>query len=117
VKKFCSFLPALCVLSVLVASSLQGGRISSKRGPTPVPTHPEVLISSVTGSSVTVTVQTVSDKGQVFAKTNKTYTVTKFTEIQVNRQKATIVDLKPGMRVSVTAGMDPSQAARITAEG
>ena len=37
--------------------------------------------------------------------------------VYVNGQKATVADLKPGMRVTVTAGLDRTQAARIEASG
>jgi hypothetical protein len=35
----------------------------------------------------------------------------------VNGQRANIADLKPGMTVNVTIGVDPSRAARINATG
>jgi hypothetical protein len=35
----------------------------------------------------------------------------------VNGQKGTIADLKPGMTVSVTIGVDPTQASRVVATG
>jgi len=35
----------------------------------------------------------------------------------VNGQRATIADLKPGMMVTVTIGMDPSHASRVNASG
>ena len=38
-------------------------------------------------------------------------------EIMVNGQKATITELKPGMTVSVTIGVDPTQASRVVATG
>jgi hypothetical protein len=109
---------ALCLLVLFAIPVLEAGRISSKHGPTPVPTHPETVISAVTASAVTVTVQTVSDKGgKVLDKTSRAYAVTKFTEINVNGQRASIADLKPGMKVTVTIGADSSQAARIVANG
>ena len=43
--------------------------------------------------------------------------MTQFTEINVNGLRATAADLKPGMAVNVTIGMDPSQASRINASG
>jgi hypothetical protein len=65
------------------------------------------VIASVTGNAITVSKQ----------KTARTFTVTQFTEITVNGQRASIADLKPGMTVNVTIGVDPSRAARINATG
>jgi hypothetical protein len=45
------------------------------------------------------------------------YTRQQFAEINVNGQRATIADLKPGMTVSVTIGMDPTHASRVVATG
>ena len=68
--------------------------------------HPPV-ISSVTGNAITVSEE----------KTTRTFIITQFTEITVNGQRTTIVDLKPGMTVSVTIGMDPTRASRVVATG
>jgi hypothetical protein len=78
-----------------------------KKKATPVPAYHQPVISSVTGNAITVSEQ----------KTARTFTVTQFTEITVNGQRASIADLKSGMTVNVTIGMDPSRAARINATG
>jgi hypothetical protein len=65
------------------------------------------IISNASGNAITVSDQ----------KTTRTFTITRFTEINVNGQRATIADLKPGMTVNVTIGMDPSYASRIVATG
>ena len=81
-----------------------GGR---KKKATPAPEYHPPVISSVTGNSITVTEE----------KTTRTFIVTQFTEINVNGQRGTIADLKPGMTVSVTIGVDPTRAGRIVATG
>ena len=78
-----------------------------KKKATPVPAYHQPVISSVTGNAITVSDQ----------KTTRTFTVSPFTEINVNGQRATIADLKPGMTVNVTIGVDPSYASRIVATG
>jgi hypothetical protein len=78
-----------------------------KKKTTPVPAYHQPVISSVTGNAITVSEQ----------KTTRAFTVSQFTEINVNGQRATIGDLKPGMTVNVTIGMDPSYASRIVATG
>jgi hypothetical protein len=78
-----------------------------KKKTTSVPAYHQPVVSSVTGNAITVSEQ----------KTTRTFTVSQFTEINVNGQRATIADLKPGMTVNVTIGMDPSHASRINAEG
>jgi hypothetical protein len=71
------------------------------------PAYQAPVISSVTGNAITVSEP----------NTTRTFMVTQFTEITVNGQRASIADLKPGMTVSVTIGVDPSRAARINATG
>jgi hypothetical protein len=71
------------------------------------PARRDIVISSITGNAITVT------EGKV----TRAFTITQFTEINVNGQKATIADLKPGMTASVTIGTDPSRASRVNASG
>jgi hypothetical protein len=71
------------------------------------PAYQAPVIASVTGNAITVSEP----------NTTRTFTVTQFTEITVNGQRASIADLKPGMTISVTIGVDPSRAARINATG
>jgi len=78
---------------------------SKKKKEAPVIHHP--VIASVTATSITVTEE----------KTTKTLTINQFTEINVNGQRATVADLKPGMGVSVTLGADATKASRINATG
>jgi len=99
---------ALCIVSALIAiftttSAFAGGRKKA----TPPPQAQPTLISSVSGNAITV-----SDD-----KITRTFVMTQFTEINVNGLRATAADLKPGMAVNVTIGMDPSQASRINASG
>jgi hypothetical protein len=97
---------ALCVVSALIAifTTTSGfGRGKKKAAPPPQP----ILISSVSGNAITV-----SDD-----KITRTFVMTQFTEINVNGQRGTVADLKPGMVVNVTIGTDPTRASRITANG
>ncbi len=65
------------------------------------------VISNVGTNSVTVT----------SPRETRTFIVTPYSEINVNGQKGIISDLKPGMKVNVTIGLDPTQAGRIVASG
>ena len=94
----------ILLAAIAIAPAFGKGR---KQKSTPVPTYHQPAISSVTGNAITV-----SDKN-----TTRTLTITQFTEISVNGQRASIADLKPGMTVSITLGTDPSRAARINATG
>jgi hypothetical protein len=94
------------ILLAAIAVTPASGK-GKKKTSTPVPAHHGPVISSVTGNAITV-----SDKN-----TTRTLTVTQFTEITLNGQRASIADLKPGMTVSVTIGTDASRAARINATG
>jgi hypothetical protein len=92
------------LLALAVTPAFAG---SKKKKGSPTPKYRPPAISSVTGNTITVTEE----------KTTRAFTVTQFTEITVNGQRASIADLKPGMTVNVTIGMDPSQASRINATG
>lgn len=113
--KSITFILCACGLLAVTPPNLLAAGMKFK---SPPPTHVETIISEVMPNAITATTQTVADKGgKVLNKTSKTYSITQFTEISVNGQKATIANLKPGMKVSVTQGTDPSKAARIVANG
>ena len=80
---------------------------SKKKKATPGPQHQAPVIASVTGNTITVSEE----------KTARTFIITQFTEINVNGQRAAVADLKPGMTVSVTIGVDPIRASRVVATG
>ena len=92
------------LLIVVTASPAFAG--SKKKKATPAQ-YQAPVISSVTGNTITV-----SDE-----KTTRTFIITQFTEINVNGQRAAVADLKPGMTVSVTIGVDPTRASRVVATG
>ncbi len=92
------------LLVLITASPAFAG--SRKKKATPAQ-YQAPVISSVTGYTITV-----SDE-----KTTRTFIITQFTEINVNGQRAAVADLKPGMTVSVTIGVDPARASRIVATG
>ena len=69
--------------------------VIKKKKATPASYQP--VISSVKGSTISV-----SD-----AKTTRAFAVTQFTEINVNGQRATIADLKPGMTIDSADGPSP----------
>jgi len=71
------------------------------------PEQHDPVISNVTANSITVTSR----------RETRTFMVSPFTEINVNGQKGTIADLKSGMKVNVTIGVDPTRAGRIVASG
>src|SRR6266536_6138128 len=95
----------LLVVWILLAAIAIAPAFGKGRKKKPVPAYHQPVISSVTGNAITVSDQ----------NTTRTLTITQFTEITVNGQRASIADLKPGMTVSVTLGTDPSRAARINA--
>jgi hypothetical protein len=100
--------PSVAVFVLLLALAVTPAFAGSKKKKaSPTPKYQPPVISSVTGTTITVTEE----------KTTRAFTVTQFTEITVNGQRANIVDLKPGMTVNVTIGVDRSQASRINATG
>jgi hypothetical protein len=95
---------ATALLGLVVTNPAFGG---GKKKATPPTVSRSPVIASVSANTVTVTEE----------KATKTFTISQFTEINVNGQRATIADLKAGMTVSVTLGTDPSRASRINATG
>jgi hypothetical protein len=102
-KRFSFFVLTFAALALVGSGEAFGA--GKKKKEVPLPKAP--VIASVTPTAITVTED----------KATKTYTITQFTEINVNGQKATVADLKAGMVANVTIGMDPSKAGRINATG
>jgi hypothetical protein len=97
------FIVISVLLVALATPALAGGK---KKKATP-PQYQAPVISSVTGNTITVSEE----------KMTRTFIITQFTEIKVNGQRAAVADLKPGMTVSVTIGVDPTRASRVVATG
>jgi hypothetical protein len=104
VKKRLLVVVSVLLVALTTASAFAG---SKSKKPSPAPKYHPPVISSVTGNGITV----------ADGKTTRAFTITQFTEITLNGQKATIAALQPGMTVNVTIGVDPSKASRITAMG
>ena len=92
------------LVALVSAPALAGSR---KKKASPAPKYQPPVITSVNGNTITVTQE----------KVTRAFTITQFTEITVNGQRATLAALKPGMTLSVTIGMDSSQASRVVATG
>jgi hypothetical protein len=103
-RKFLLPLSIIGLLAIVGASPTFGFE-KKKKGSTPAPRPHETIISNVTPTAITVS----DNKGA------KTFTITQFTEINVNGRKGTAADLKPGMIVNVALGTDAAKASRITA--
>ena len=99
-----ALLIVISVLLVTLATPAFAGRKKKKATPAQ---YQAPVISSVTRNTITVSEE----------KTTRTFIITQFTEINVNGQRAAVADLKPGMTVSVTIGVDPARASRIVATG
>ena len=82
----------------------KNGKKKGKGGDKPAEVH-HTVIASVDLESITVKED----------KTTKDYKVTKDTIIELRGQKASLFDLKEGMRVSITIGFDPTTLDRIIA--
>jgi hypothetical protein len=99
---------SLVVAGLIAIAALTGPAFGfDKKKKAPPPEKHETVITNVTANAITIT----------DSKTTKTLTVTQFTEINVNGQRATMSDLNPGMTVSVILGTDPTRASRISAVG
>lgn len=105
-KKLFFVLFVVSLLLGIITTPPTYGRGSRRKATPPQQTQLPV-IASVAANAITVTEN----------KTTKTFTITQFTEINVNGQRATVADLKPGMTVNVTLGTDASKVSRINASG
>jgi hypothetical protein len=94
--------------------ALQGGTIHYHPAPQ---LHQETTIKSVTPSAITVTTRTLDDRDKLVQEQTRAFIITRFTEITVNGVRATLADLRPGMKVNVAMSTDPTKAARILANG
>jgi hypothetical protein len=94
---------ASALLLVMPHPAFAGGSKKTKATAPPAPAEP--VIANVTQDAVTVS----DEKG------SRTYVVTQFTEITLNGQRATLAELKPGMKAKVVLGTDALRASRITA--
>jgi hypothetical protein len=112
IPRWCLF---LLFVVVVAPSTYAGGKSSFKAAP--IPSHQEIVISRVTPGEIIIEERIVSAKGKIEEKRSKSFRITQFTEINVNGRRATINDLRPGMRVQVAAGTDRTQASRIDANG
>lgn len=92
----------LCAL-LLAFAFLTAAEAAKKKKEPPKPRG--TVIATVTPESITITENA----------TTKTFAITRFTEILVKGQRATLADLQPGMAVSVTLASDPTKASRINA--
>jgi hypothetical protein len=95
------------LISVLLVALATPAFAGSKKKKAMPAQYQGPVISSVTGNAITVSEE----------KTTRTFIITQFTEINVNGQRAATADLKPGMTVSVTIGVDPTRASRVVATG
>jgi len=96
------------IISVLLAALATPPAFagSKKKKATPAQ-YQAPVISNVTGNTITVSEE----------RSARIFIITQFTEINVNGQRAAVADLKPGMTVGVTIGVDPTRASRINATG
>ena len=69
------------------------------------PEPQRTTIALISGSSISIST----------GKENKTYTIDQDTQIELKGSRATVADLKPGMRVSITPGVEASHAGLILA--
>jgi hypothetical protein len=104
-KNKVSIVVSALLAALMVSPAIGGGR--KKKAASPKPKYQPPEITNVMPNAVTVTDQNGT----------RTFIVTQFTEINVNGQRATLADLKPGMTATVTIGTDPTHASRIKAEG
>ena len=99
---------SVCIaLAALFVASANPAAAAQKKGKAkPAETH-ATTIASVTPQSITIQED----------KITKTFTITQFTEITVNGQRAAVTQLQPGMTVTVALGGDPTKVSRIDAGG
>jgi hypothetical protein len=104
-KRF--IVPIVCTCALIQILVPDPGLAAGRKKKVAPPDQVDPVISNVTANSITVTSR----------RETRTFIVSPFTEINVNGQKGTIGDIKSGMKVNVTIGVDPTRAGRIVASG
>ncbi len=82
-----------------------GNKNNNKQSQTDKAAPQHTTISLVSSDSITIQ----------SGKESKTFKITQDTAIELKGSRATVADLKPGMRVSITPGLEPTIAGHITA--
>src|SRR6266853_1296671 len=91
-----------------VAPHLSGGggnKNYNKQSQKEKPEPQHTTISLVSGDSISIQA----------GKDTETFKITQDTAIEFKGSRATVAELKPGMRVSITPGIEPTIAGHITA--
>jgi hypothetical protein len=98
----------LIVILLLAGTALPAfaaGHRPSKNAKAKTPENHETIIASATPTELKVTED----------KETKTFVLTQFTEITLDGKRVTSAELKPGLKVSVTLGSDPTHLSRVAA--
>ena len=96
---------ALLICSTLPALVFAGGKLKPKEPFKPA--YDVVQAVDPTANSVTIGHANSTDTS------TKTYKLDKFSEVEVNGEKASLADVKPGMKASVTPGVVENTASRL----
>lgn len=94
-----------------IHSAAAGGRSGFRRGHKPPPKTVYNAIASVDATAMTIT----TEAKNIPSTATKTYRISPQVRITVNGRDATIADLKPGLQISVGAGMDADVAEELSA--
>ena len=108
-KRFLISLLGLITACSLISTPVVHAKGKGKKAEPPKPQY--AVVSAVDPGAKTVTISHVNSPNPA----SKQLKVNERTEIEVNGQKGTLTDLKVGMKVSTTLGMDPTVAARLVA--
>lgn len=103
-----SLLAAFLLLLLFTAPA--EARSSRKKGAKAAPPKPQYeALTGVDQAAGTVTITMVNGVNA----TPRTFRVTPFTEIEVNGQRGTFADLRPGLMATHGLGMDPAVLSRL----
>lgn len=98
------------VLLLLLFAAPAEARGSRKKGARAEPPKPQYeALTGVDQAAGTVTITMVNGVNH----TPRTFRVTPFTEIEVNGQRGTFADLRPGMMATHGLGTDPAVLSRL----
>jgi hypothetical protein len=106
--------PLLAALALVVSahiSKVEAQNVPQNQNQNPNQPRRQKKPTPTTIDSITATTITVKD-----AKAPKTYWITNLTVVTYEGNLANLSDLKPGMRVDITVGMNPTTAERISAD-
>ena len=111
-KTLSAFFVAVLVFAFQMPDVAAGKNASGKNGPGKKPTPQSTPVKATAPQIKSVSADSITVQN---GTRTRTYKITNFTSIELNGSKVSVSALKPGMPVTVEAGVDETVAQSISA--